>query len=95
MTPRACKIALRKHQLILNPGRPPVPSYLSDFKKRRYRKAFRLVHLYLRKGYSSPEISRILGRTHQRVCQILELGIDYMLETGHIHPAKNDKSRAA
>lgn len=63
---------------------PKPPQTLSEFQRKRLSKAFHVVKLYLNKGMNVERIAGELHCKHQRVSQVLKLGIDYLVETGII-----------
>lgn len=84
MTPRQVRIGLRERRLRLVTCFPAPPPELSKFQQTRLRKAFYVVYLYLNKGVNVEAIAAQRQVEHQRISQILKLGIDYLIEAGKI-----------
>ena len=81
-TPRKTKLALRSGSLILSDDSPKVPSDLSDFQRRRLDAALYWTRIYLRGSAAMDEIGENIGVTHQRVTQIVQLGVDFLVSKG-------------
>lgn len=95
MTPQKVKIALRRREMKFAAGFPSVRHKKSEFQRERLRSSFRIVDLYLRKGLTVTQIATRIYRRHQRVSQVLEFGISYLLKVKHIRKRPLSRRRRA
>lgn len=83
-TPRDVKLGLREGRLKLEEGLPKIPLNRSTFQRRRIRASFPMVMRYLRKNRTVNELAKEFAVTHQRVSQVLSLGVEFLIEARHI-----------
>jgi DNA-binding transcriptional regulator LsrR (DeoR family) len=71
--------------LALKTGKPRIPRYLSQAQKKRISRSVALCELYFKDGMGVEEIAAKIGKTHQRVSQILNFGVNFLIDEGYIY----------
>jgi hypothetical protein len=94
MTARDIRIWIKKGAMVLDPGSPPPPDEISDFQKRRIRRACMYADLYFRKKQTIDQIGEAIGAvSHQWVSQMLKVAVKFLTDTGWLHAPEKVKAR--
>ena len=94
-TSRSVKLRIMRGALVLLPGRPRIPWYLSAFERKRLKRALAVCELYYRRGFDTDEIAAFMPRcwdtcpgikrpnlSHQMVSVILKHGTQHLFKAG-------------
>jgi len=90
LTPRDVKLAIKDGTVQLMAGQPKIPNEHSEFQKRRIKASFPVVWRYLKGGRTVTQLAQEMKVTHQRISQVLSLGVGFLVGAGHIVPVSKN-----